>query len=413
MEKKGVALASTDATSLLTPEAVRLRARLLLALARRGALEHFSFDEEKLHAAADYVAGVIRSRYPRLAVPFHARWRHFTIAGKDRYDAVVAALPDDRSERLRAAFDVVITSVLLDAGAGADWRYRDSETGRLLGRSEGLALASLDMLAAGHLADDGRRLRADAGALSRLDTEHLANVFQVSVNNPLEGLEGRAALLRRLGETVGSRSEFGGADGQRAGHLADHIVAQHPQGRIPARDILVSVLQILGEIWPSRLVLDGVALGDTWKHRAVDTGDATTGLIPFHKLSQWLSYSLVEPLEQAGLRVIGIGALTGLAEYRNGGLFVDLGVLTPRKPSALDVTHLPSSEFIVEWRALTVALLDEIAPLVRSRLKVSEEAMPLVSILEGGTWAAGRQIALEKREGGGPPISMAADGTVF
>jgi len=51
-------------------------------------------------------------------------------------------------------------------------------------------------------------------------------------------------------------------------------------------------------------------------------GDATDGLVPIHKLSQWLSYSLVEPLMAAGIEVTDLDGLTGLAEYRNGGLLV-------------------------------------------------------------------------------------------
>jgi hypothetical protein len=39
--------------------------------------------------------------------------------------------------------------------------------------------------------------------------------------------------------------------------------------------------------------------------------------------------------------------------------------------------------------------------------------MPLARILEGGTWAAGRRIAKEKRADGGPPLIIASDGTVF
>ena len=406
-------MATTDAEALLTPEAVRLRARMLLALARRNELEHFIFDETRLHATADYVAEIIRARYRELKVPFHARWRHFVIDGEDRYAPVTEALRNDRRERLRAAFDVAITSVLLDAGAGPAWRYRDKKTRQDLARSEGLALASLDAIAAGLFADDGKSLRADADALANLEVDRLADAFQVRADNPLDGIDGRAALLRALGFAAQTRDEFVGDSGRRVGHLADYIIAQCPDGRIPARTILVAVLRALGRIWPSRLALDGVPLGDTWKHPAIATNDATAGFIPFHKLSQWLSYSLIEPLEAAGLRVTGVDALTGLAEYRNGGLFVDFDVLAPRNPAMLELAHLPASEFIVEWRGLTVALLDEIAPLVRARLKVSEKAMPLASILEGGTWAAGRKIAAEKREGGTPPIHIAADGTVF
>ena len=110
--------------------------------------------------------------------------------------------------------------------------------------------------------------------------------------------------------------------------------------------------------------------------------------MPFHKLSQWLAYSLSRSLEDAGIASTGLDELTGLAEYRNGGLFLDLGVLALREPGwrsgPLPVEHAA----VVEWRALTVALLDRIAPLVRSRLGSRAAEMPLARVLQGGTWAA-------------------------
>jgi len=42
-------------------------------------------------------------------------------------------------------------------------------------------------------------------------------------------------------------------------------------------------------------------------------------IVPFHKLTQWLTYSLLEPLETAGLTVVNLDELTALPEYRNGG----------------------------------------------------------------------------------------------
>ncbi len=75
-------------------------------------------------------------------------------------------------------------------------------------------------------------------------------------------------------------------------------------------------------------------LGDCWRHPAIRRDDATNGLVPLHKLSQWLAYSLIEPLQAAGIAVTDIDGLTGLAEYRNGGLFVDSGVLRLRDPEA-------------------------------------------------------------------------------
>jgi hypothetical protein len=136
-------------------------------------------------------------------------------------------------------------------------------------------------------------------------------------------------------------------------------------------------------------------------------------LVPFHKLSQWLSYSMFEPMQKLGLEIVGQGALTGLAEYRNGGLFLDTGVLSLRNPAGVATPQSPGSQMVVEWRALTVCLLDELAALVRTQLGRTASEMPLASILEGGTWAAGRRIAKQLRTDGSPPIAIASDGSVF
>jgi hypothetical protein len=116
-------------------------------------------------------------------------------------------------------------------------------------------------------------------------------------------------------------------------------------------------------------------------------------------------------LEQASITVDGLDDLTGLAEYRNGGLFLDIGVLRLREPSS--VRLLVDHPAIVEWRALTVALLDRLTPLLRDRLGLSPAELPLARVLQGGTWDAGRKIARERRADGGPPIVVQSDGTVF
>jgi hypothetical protein len=206
---------------------------------------------------------------------------------------------------------------------------------------------------------------------------------------------------------------FGRADRARPGGLYDYLAAQAVDQRVAAPRILEAVLEHLGPIWPSRLTLGGVPLGDTWRHPAIKRPDATDGLVPIHKLSQWLSYSLIEPLQRSGMTVTDIDGLTGLAEYRNGGLFVDAGVLRLRNPEEAIHPNPVDSALVVEWRALTVALLDEIAKLIREQRGLPTDDFPLARVLEGGTWAAGRRLARDRRPDGSPPIAVVSDGTVF
>ncbi|HZC54489.1 MAG TPA: URC4/urg3 family protein [Xanthobacteraceae bacterium] len=402
--------------SLLSAQAVRERAQWMLAIGLDDKLPHFRVDLARLPEAVDLVLAITRKNYPALAVPFHSRWRHFVFGGEDRW-----ALTDqkagwrDSAERARATFDLAIVSVLLDAGAGPQWRYRDTASGHNIGRSEGLALASLAMFAAGAFSSDhASPLQANAEGLTNLSTKVLADGFQVSETNPLVGVEGRADLLRRLGALIAGKPEiFGRSSAPRPGGLFDHFAALVVAGDISARVILSELLRHLGPIWPSRLTLGGVPLGDCWRHPSLTSADATNGLVPLHKLSQWLAYSLIEPLQWAGISVSDIDGLTGLSEYRNGGLFLDTGVLQLRDPGDATRRHDVASTLVIEWRALTVALLDRLADEMRRRLAMDAKTLPLAKVLEGGTWAAGRVIARQLRSDGSPPLKVVSDGTVF
>ena len=404
------------AQSLLSAAAVRARAHEMLDIGLDGGLEHWTVDLGRLEPISRVVASVVRDRYPDLNVPFHARWRHFVIEARDLWAEAAAGGARDTAAAGRAAFDLAITSVLLDAGAGAAWRFRDP-SGICVGRSEGLALASLRLFESGALSADTRDpLRADAAVLAALDAEVLAGAFQASPDNPLLGLDGRRALLRRLGAQALARPDlFARRDSARPGGLFDVLAdqARANDNHLPAAAILGLLLEALGPIWENRLTLAGVPLGDCWRHPAIKRDDATDGMVPIHKLSQWLAYSLIEPLQAAGVEVVEIDGLTGLAEYRNGGLLIDEGLLVLRDGADLSRTHQVSDPIIVGWRAMTVALLDRLADPVRAALGVTAQDFPLARMLEGGTWAAGRRVAAHRRPGGGPPLTIISDGTVF
>ncbi|QZT59705.1 URC4/urg3 family protein [Mycolicibacterium austroafricanum] len=402
-----------DAVALLrTTDAVRRRSAQLLARARSGESRWFVVDHDAMDGAADDVATVTRERFPDMRIPWHSRWRHFEAGGVDRRAELDSLLGDaGGDERARAMIDLTVVSVLLDAGAGADWRYVEThgDSRRTFTRSEGLAVASWHAFVSGMFSGDAARpLRVDADALSTLDKERLGAALQVSPGNPLVGLDGRVALMRSLGDALAAQPEVFGERG-RPGFLFDRLAAD---GTVHAHDILVQLLASLSRIWPSRNVIGEDSVGDCWRHDAVTGPGLTAGWLPLHKLSQWLTYSLLEPFDWAGVEVTGVGALTGLPEYRNGGLLLDHGVLRLRDPEAATRTWGPGDELVVEWRALTVALLDELAPLVRDRLGVDAEQMPLACVLEGGTWAAGRGSA-QRLRGGLPPLSVTSDGTVF
>ena len=407
------AQAERAAEILRTTTAIRERAGQLLARARRGESQWWSVNDDKLADAAQAVVGATRERYPKLQIPLHSRWRHFEAGGVDRKALLEQRLQDDPGVRARAMIDLAVVSVLLDAGAGADWKYVEASSGQTFSRSEGLAVASFHAFSAGLFSSDRERpLQVDAAGLRALVTDHLASAFQVGPSNPLVGLDGRAILLRRLGEVMTEQPEVFGESG-RPGALFDLFTALVPHtAEVVAHDIFSQLLASLSPIWPAANQIGGIALGDCWRHSAVRGEGSSDGWMPFHKLSQWLTYSLLEPFSWNGVNVRGLDGLTGLPEYRNGGLLMDSGVLALKEPTLADAVWQPGDELIVEWRALTVALLDELALPVRQQLGLDAQQLPLARVLEGGTWAAGRTLS-QRLRGGLPPLRIVSDGTVF
>lgn len=454
--------------TLRDPATIRLRCGAITQAVADNLSPWFRLDLDRLDNAAARVEAVMRRRFPDLKTPYHSRWRHFEAGGVNR-KAELDALLAGRSvaERTRAMFDLTVVSVLLDAGAGPKWRYVERSGGsapsaalpahrqsreQLMAmldqavaaaetpvpaaeavaeapaaappaadsytRSEGLGVASFRGFIDGVFSSTANDpLRADAATLKTLDAAALRALFQASPSNPMVGLDGRAGLLARLGQALEVEAAKDGLPA-RPSLVADRVTAGFTRQQVSAAELLQEVLRAYAPIWTSGSRVQGALAGDVWPHRwagdATGSGpDAVTaGWVPFHKLSQWLTYSLLEPLEWAGVQVTGLDALTGLPEYRNGGLLIDEGVIVLRQSGDLMRSWKPSDELIIEWRALTITLLDRLADRVRQRLGLSAEQLPLACVLEGGTWAAGREIAAEKRAGA-PPFSIESDGTIF
>jgi hypothetical protein len=374
---------------------------------------HFSYHEENWPSLVRYVAEVCRENYPDLKIPFHCRWNHFKFQSKHLVEEALKKGSFSDEDKGRALFDLMIVSVLLDAGAGDAWRFQLE--GESIGRSEGLALASWEMFRKGLFSSKANTpWQVDASGLLSLKLSDLAEGMQVSEKNPLIGLEARLNLLQGLGKVLKESSFF-----QRSNRPSDlldtlSLAAVGKEKILPLPTVLHNVLRAFGGLWPSKhfqideKTQEQVALGDTWLYAPWNE------LISFHKLSQWLSYSLVLPCEYFGLKVSDVNGLTGLPEYRNGGLFIDLDVLQWRDKANIERSFTVEHPAIIEWRALTVALLDKLADDVRKELNRSPEELSLTAVLEGGSWAAGRKIARAKRPHSmSSPIKLESTGTVF
>ncbi|KAF8653673.1 hypothetical protein AX16_003824 [Volvariella volvacea WC 439] len=415
--------------------AIRERCQRVFDLAQAGKLEYFDYHPEKEDAVAEFCIGIMKRDYGTnfAGIQPHGRWRHLD-AGVERVQPLLASWqsspnPPDTKEAARRAVDLFLVSVLLDAGAGSVWSYAEKSTGQKFSRSEGLAVASFHMFEDGFFSSDpSQPYRVDAQGLSQVTVEKTTAAMQVSESNPMVGLEGRTSLLINLSNALKQSPQFFGADG-RPGNIVDFLQTESKvvDGKtlVPLASLWAALADGLNPIWPSRLSLGGISLGDVWPCTVLKSTSGSTKegdeLVPFHKLTQWLTYSIIEVLEKVlEWKVVGVEEMTGLPEYRNGGLLVDLGVLAlkpnviPTDPVSGLPKVVPSHPAVVEWRAMTVIGLDRIAENIRTKLGLTKDQLALVQVLEGATWKGGREIAKQKRPAtGGPPIEIESDGTVF
>eukprot|EP00808_Paulinella_micropora_P015743 g59501.t1 len=394
-------------------ESVRSRCQQIFELAKQEETRHFQLNMKKLDKCVDYVLKTMQQNYPSLDIPYHSRWRHFD---QKRLDAMTSSWSCSKTERARRLIDLVTVSVLLDAGSGSGWRYHDhAGKGDKIGRSEGLAIATQMMFQDGLFSSDvAMPHRVNAHGLKALSDQEFYKAFQHSEANKLVGIKERFALMKRLGRALTLHPEFFGKELARPGNVVDYVLSHADQHHHVHINTLWKALIVgLESIWPENI--SGVRRGDVWAYSPIkQVGVPASDMVPFHKLSQWLTYSLLEPLMELGLVIDGMELLTGLAEYRNGGLFVDFEVLTPLDENAYQMTFDVGSELTIEWRALTLCLLDEVAKLIRKKLNKTESEFPLAKVLQGGTWTAGRAIAAIKRpETSAPPIKIDIRGNVF
>ncbi|KAI1183578.1 hypothetical protein F5B17DRAFT_443327 [Nemania serpens] len=458
--------------------AVRERCKIVTEKALQNQLNHFDVDLDKFPDVVNFVCRIIKRDYdaPFHTIPGHGRYQHFGVGGRDRIAHLLSTFDAvDNTEKCRRLIDLFLVSVLLDAGAGTTWSFKSADSGKVYRRSEGLAIASLEMFKSGLFSGNpSNKYQVDKDGLRKLTVEQLAKGLQSRPGNEVAGLEGRAQLLIRLGDALAEKTDFFG-ETARPGNMIDYLLA-HPTTQASSSPIVVLpvlwnvLMSGLAPIWPtSRTAINGISLGDAWPCSSMpqappprppppaqssvsnspptfspfppqqqSQSNATTepweSILPFHKLTQWLTYSLMQPMTSLlRIQFAGTELLTGLPEYRNGGLFVDLGVLTLKKAdeerglrhyarvlgaSGVEVAPMfePGDDVVVEWRGVTVGFLDKLCADVNVALRneLNGGELTLAQLLEAGSWKGGREIAEVSRPNTKePPILIDSDGTVF
>lgn len=425
VDRRATGVSPSAAAALLelrTATAVRSRCDAMLAAALNAGvttgIDHFTVRPESMPDVVHRVLEELGPLRPDQPPSLGSRWRDFEVGGRDRWRELASTLVGASADEIaKARFDLALVSALLDADAGDAWTYHEAETGTALGRNEAVAVASFRAFQKGLFSSRaGDPLRVDAAGLSKITAEGLEAAFPGAAEHPLHALAARAALLRNVGAALlHSPHLFGAGEAVRFGGLFDVLARRAARGALSARDVLAAVLEALDPALAASVAspttVDGAPLGDVWRHPAAGGAGTSEGLVPLHRAAQLVAYSLIEPLEEAGHTVADVGDLTALSDAWAGGLLVDGELLVPKIEGTVAVVHAASSEVVVEWRALTVSLLDRVAEAVRKELGVSAEALPVGHLLPA-IRAAGIGAAHDRRGAGVPPIRVDGDGVL-
>lgn len=420
-----------EVKELLKIKSVRAKTSPVFELALKNELNYFDVNLDNIGKVLKYVVNVIQrdfgTEYSK--IPPHGRWNHLNAGGELRIEELISKWEEsgiDSIEIGRKLIDLIVFSVLIDAGAGNDWKYKEIGTGKEFNRSEGLAIVSIDLFKSGSLSEDeADPYKVSGSKLIDFTKEELVKAFQITEKNKLTGEEGRLNLLRNLGKSLVDNEIFG--KDNRPGNMIDYLFNKFGK-EIDLAELWNVLMDGFSSIWPKgRTTIKGISLGDAWylkyiKNKFSLTKDIDT-IIPFHKLTQWLTYSLLQPLSDYGykFKILNADLLTGLPEYRNGGLFYDFEVIKLKPEFYAQGIELsedkiipafkPDDGVIVEWRSITIGFLDYLLPLVNNEIGYK---LALPQLIEAGSWKSGREIAAELRpQTKGPPIDLYSDGTVF
>jgi GTP cyclohydrolase II len=343
--------------------------------------KYFKINEDKLESGSEYIANYTKNKYPNLNINYHSRLSHI-----ENWENEILKWDCDITEKIKRMIDLTFISVFLDAGAGNKWTY--IKDGKKYNRSEGLAMAAFDMFNNGVFSSDSALpTRVNSHKLKNLSRDDLINGFQLTKKNYLIGLDGRLDLLKNFGKILDKNKKYFGKEIARPGNIIDHLGTN----QIDFNELSNIIFNF------SELTQDVHIHTDLKMY------------IPYHKLLQWLLYSLIDLFMKFRINVINTETLTALPEYRNGGMIIDLGIIEIKDKTLFNKKHDINSDLIIEWRCLTVILIDIIKEKVNIILNSN---LHLGQLLESGTWKIGRELA-KKNRNGLSPFTILSNGTVM
>ncbi|WP_305988874.1 DUF1688 family protein [Roseibium sp. MMSF_3544] len=384
---------------LFKPQEVRRRAHDLLGIATDSGLKHVEVDLSKLSDALLMVLETTKENYPEFHIPPYGVWRDFEAGGIDRWAALASARSFEGAEQmLTSAADLAVLSAYMKTMHPVGWHYEDRMTETRVSGKQASALAAFHMFASGSFSSEMTDpYRVDAETLIRMEKDELAFGLQWDLQDDTDLLEALQQHLKRLGEALALRSDFF-SEGYftRPGLLMVRL-AREGGGAVSALKLMDRLLEALAPVWLGGAEAGDISLGDSFRHSG-GTGSSEATVFPFHLAAQDMVYSLVEPFAWAGLEVEDLNLLAVPADDTHAAVFVKTGVLKIK-----DGPEAPTEESVrdrmIEIRAITMALTDKLADLLRSELDVTAEQLPLTCILEGGTSRAGNHVLQQSSPG--------------
>ena len=279
------------------------------------------------------------------------------------------------------------------------------ETNTKHSRSEGIAIAIYDMFVSGFFSSSIKnKYQVNSSILTYLRFRIFSEKFQNTINNSIIGIKNRHSLLINLGKTLKKN---------KLSRPSDFFDKYNINDTISVKELWNFIVNDFKDIWNIYNKDDKETIGDIWTHPYLKIPCIEKSeLMPFHKISQWIIYSLIDVIKNYGnYKITDTMILSALPEYRNAGLLLEYQVITPKNRLAFSKIYTIKDTFVVELRGLTIAILEYLLNDINSERSI-EEKYSMSEFLENGSWSLGREIAYKKNNGD-LPINLILEGNYF
>ncbi|WP_068083400.1 DUF1688 family protein [Polycladidibacter stylochi] len=407
---------NSAALYLLTPAAVRAQSQKLFELACQNTLSHSRLEKEKLAPLADKLIQLMQEKAQDGAIGPLTCWRDFECGALDRWGLIAGGRGFEAPEEMAyAAIDLAVVTSLFATEPNQHWQYDAPLSGETLQGREAMANAVLNMFTSGAFSAKAEDpLRVDAEILMALQDEEVTQSLQLTSRNALEGFKERTRRLRALGEALAMRGDLFEQGGDiRPGFLFHHLQEIAQEAPLTAAKLLDLLQEGISPVWKNAPTMDGVNLGDTAKHSMLGKEGDPAQLVPLHCQMQWMTNSIIEALMWIGFEVQNWNTLTACTNLRCVETFLQAGVLT-QSLNDCEATPLAfDDESLVELRALSIILVEELAVIICQKLELTREQLPLPCIASVLEWYHQWQNASQNTKLKGKTINLRYDNPVY